>query len=162
MSGEAFGIADEHVDDPELDALFTELLRVHSEHTERMEADPAVTGFVADVVAPAARKRSPGMAPRTDGMGNLLWQVRRCVSVGSGPGPALHGLRHDLSRRARCRSRSRARSCRESPMDFKGPCIWGRGGCEQKAALAAMLTAAAAAVRRSGQELARPLLLATR
>ena len=68
---EAFRIADAHVDAPEVDALFTELLRVPSEHTERMESDPAVTAFVADAVAPRLEALT-GVAPRTDGMGNLL------------------------------------------------------------------------------------------
>ena len=73
-AGEAFRIADEHVADPELDALFTELLRVPSVHTERMEADPALKAFVADVVAPRIAALT-GIAPRADGMGNLRWQL---------------------------------------------------------------------------------------
>ena len=70
---EAVQIADLHVSDPELDALFTELLRVPSVHTELMEADPALKAFVAEVVA-ARIEDLTGVAPVADGMGNLLWQ----------------------------------------------------------------------------------------
>ena len=156
-AGEAFRIADEHVADPELDALFTELLRVPSVHTERMEADPALKAFVADMVAPRIAALT-GIAPRTDGMGNLRWQLG---GVSADPAEGLLFMGYAMTYPAGSMSDpfSGARWCQESPMDFKGPCVWGRGGCEQKAALAAMLTAAAA-VRRSGQELARPLLLA--
>ncbi len=151
---EAFRMADEHVDDTELDALFTGLLRVPSEHTERMESDPAVTGFVADVVAPRLQTLT-GVAPRTDGMGNLLWRL--------GPAEPAEGLLfmgYAMTFPAGSMPDPfSGKIVPGEPHGLEGPCVWGRGGCEQKAALAAML-AAVAAVRRSGRELARPLLLA--
>ena len=79
---EAFRVADEHVDDAELDALFTELLRVPSEHTELMEADPAVTGVHCG--RGGAEARSPhrrGAMDRRHGQPAL--GVRR-GNVGSG------------------------------------------------------------------------------
>ncbi len=153
---EAFGIADEHVDDPELDALFTELLRVPSEHTERMESDPAVTGFVADVVAPRLQTLT-GLAPRTDGMGNLLWEYG---GAASDPAQGLLFMGYAMTFPAGSMPEPfSGKVVPGEPYGLEGPCVWGRGGCEQKAALAAML-AAAAAVWRSGRELARPLSLA--
>ncbi len=153
---EAFRIADEHVDDPELDALFTELLRVPSEHTERMESDPAVTGFVADVVAPRLQTLT-GVTPRTDGMGNLLW---RLGPAEADPAEGLLFMGYAMTFPAGSMPEPfSGRVVPGEPYGLEGPCVWGRGGCEQKAALAAML-AAAAAVRRSGRELTRPLSLA--
>jgi acetylornithine deacetylase len=153
---DAFGVADAHVDDAELDALFTELLRVPSEHTELMEADPAVTAFVADVVAPRLESLT-GVAPRIDGMGNLQWRLG-----GGATDPAEGLLFVGYAMTYPASTMPEPFSGKIVPGELhglEGPCVWGRGGCEQKAALAAMLVAAAA-VRRSGRELARPLLLA--
>ena len=153
---EAFRMTDEHVDDVELDALFAELLRVPSEHKERMEADPAVTGFVADVVAPRLQALT-GVTPRTDGMGNLLW---RLGPAEADPVEGLLFMGYAMTFPAG--SMPEPFSGKVVPGEsygLQGPCLWGRGGCEQKAALAAML-AAVTAVRRSGRELARPLSLA--
>jgi len=153
---EAFRIADEHVDDPELDALFAELLRVPSEHTELMEADPAVTGFVADVVAPRLEALT-GVAPRTDGMGNLRWEHGGATSD---PADGLLFVGYAMTYPASTMPEPfSGKVVPGEPHGLEGPCVWGRGGCEQKAALAAML-AAAAAVTRSGHRLARPLSLA--
>ncbi len=153
---EAFRIADEHVDDAELDALFAELLRAPSEHTELMEADPAVTAFIADVVAPRLEAFS-GTAPRIDGMGNLLWQFG---GAASDPADGLLVVGYAMTYPASTMPEPfSGKVVPGEPYGLEGPCVWGRGGCEQKAALAAML-AGTAAVTRSGRELARPLSLA--
>ena len=153
---EAFQVADAHVDDAELDALFTELLRAPSEHTELMEADPAVTAFVANVVAPRLEALT-GVAPRTDGMGNLLW---RFGAAAPDPAEGLLFVGYAMTYPASTMPEPfSGKVVPGEPYGLDGPCVWGRGGCEQKAALAAML-AAAAAVTRSGRELARPLSLA--
>ena len=152
---EAFRIADAHVDAPEVDALFTELLRVPSEHTERMESDPAVTAFVADAVAPRLEALT-GVAPRTDGMGNLLWEYG---GAGADPAEGLLFMGYAMTFPAGSMPEPfSGKIVPGEPHALDGPCVWGRGGCEQKAALAAML-AGAAAVTRSGRELARPLSL---
>ncbi|MCY4488267.1 MAG: M20/M25/M40 family metallo-hydrolase [Deltaproteobacteria bacterium] len=153
---EAFLIAGKHVDDAELDALFGALLRVPSVHTELMEADPAVKAFAADVVAPSLEGLT-GVAPRVDGMGNLLW---RCGGPGSDAAEGLLFMGYAMTYPAG--SMPEAFSAKVVPGEdygLSGPCLWGRGGCEQKAALAAMM-AGAAAVCRSGLALARPLSLA--
>lgn len=153
---EAFRVADEHVDDTELDALFTELLRAPSEHTELMEADPAVMGFVADVVAPRLEALT-GMAPRTDGMGNLLWEYGRAMAD---PAEGLLFMSYAMTYPASTMPEPfSGKVVPGEPHGLEGQCLWGRGGCEQKAALAAMM-AGAAAVCRSGFKLARPLSLA--
>ena len=153
---ECFQVADTHVDDAELDALFTDLLRTPSEHTELMEADPAVTAFVADVVAPRLEALS-GVAPRIDGMGNLHW---RYGGAAAEPAEGLLFMGYAMTYPASSMQEPfSGKVVSGAPYGFEGPCLWGRGGCEQKAALAAMLTATAA-VRRSGRELAHPLLLA--
>ncbi len=152
---EAFGIADAYVDDAELDALFIELLRVPSEHTELMEADPAVTAFVADMVAPRLEALT-GVAPQIDGMGNLQWQLGGATDPAEGLLFVGYAMTYPASTMPEPFS---GKIVAGEPHGLEGPCIWGRGGCEQKAALAAML-AGAAAVTRSGRKLAQPLLLA--
>lgn len=153
---EAFLIADRHVDDAELDALFGELLQVPSVHTELMEADPAVKQFAAGVVAPRLEQLT-GVAPWADGMGNLLWQD------GGAASDLAEGLLFmSYAMTFPAGSMPEPFSAKVVPGEdygLEGPCLWGRGGCEQKAALAAMM-AAAAAVCRSGQVLARPLSFA--
>ncbi len=153
---EAFRIADEHAVDAELDALFAELLLIPSVHTELMESDPALKAFVADVVAPRVEALT-GLAPRADGMGNLLWQLGGAASE---PAEGLLFMGYAMTFPAGSMPEPfSGKVVPGEPYGLQGPCVWGRGGCEQKAALAAMLVAAAA-VRRSGRELARPLLLA--
>ena len=153
---QAYRLAHENVADAEVDALFTELLRVPSVHTELMEADPAVRDFVARVAAPRLEALT-GMAPRTDGMGNLLWRLD------GDPEAAAEGLLfmgYAMTFPAgSMQDPFSGKVVPGEPYGLRGPCVWGRGGCEQKAALAAMM-AAAAAVRRSGRRLARPLVLA--
>jgi len=153
---EAFRLADQHIIDSEVDSLLTELLRVPSVHTERMEADPAVRAFVADVVAPRLEDLT-GISARFDGMGNLLWRPD-----GSEPGGAEGLLLMGYAMTFPAGSMAEPFSGKivpGKPYGLEGPCVWGRGGCEQKAPLAAML-AAVAAVERSGCGLARPLCLA--
>ncbi len=153
---EAFVIADANVDDPGLDGLFTRLVRVPSVHTERMEADPALKAFIAGVVAPALEALT-GVAPRLDGMGNLLWQLG---PPQADPADGLLFMGYAMTYPAGAMPEPfSGKIVPGEPHGFEGPCMWGRGGCEQKAALAAML-AAAAAVRRSGRKPARPLSLA--
>ena len=153
---EAFRIADEHVDDAELDVLFAELLRAPSEHTELMEADPAVTAFIADVVAPRLEALT-GVAPRTDGMGNLLWQLD---GAAADPAEGLLFMGYAMTYPASTMPEPfSGKVVPGEPHGLEGPCVWGRGGCEQKAALAAML-AAAVALTQSGRKLMRPLSLA--
>lgn len=152
---EAFYLADQHTDDAELDTLLSKLLTVPSVHTAQLEADPNVKAFVAEVVAPRLEDLT-GISPWVDGMGNLLWQAG--PEPADGEGLLLMGYAMTFP----------AGSMREpfsgeivagEPYGLQGPCIWGRGGSEQKAPLAAMLVAAAA-VARSGCRLVRPLCLA--
>ena len=153
---EAFRLADALIDDRELDALFSELLRVPSVHTERMESDPAVKAFVAEVAAPRLEALT-GIAPRMDGMGNLHW---RCGGSALDPAQGLLFMGYAMTFPAGSMPEPfSGKVVPGEPYGLQGPCVWGRGGCEQKAALAAML-AAAAAVQGSGRELARPLSLA--
>jgi len=153
---EAFRLADQHIVDPEVDSLLTELLRVPSVHTEQMESDPAVRAFVADVVAPRLEDLTR-ISPRVDGMGNLLWQ-RDDSEPGGAEGLLLMGYAMTFSAGSMAEPFS-GKIVPGKLYGLNGPCVWGRGGCEQKAPLAAML-AAVAAVERSGRRLARPLCLA--
>lgn len=153
---EAFNLADSHTVDSEVDTLFAELVRVPSVHTERMEADPALKAFVAECVAPRLTELT-GLAPRIDGMGNLVWR-----RAGAGAAPDEGFLLMGYAMTFPAGSMPEPFSAKIVPGErygLRGPCVWGRGGTEQKGSLAAML-AAAAVVERSGAELVRPFLLA--
>lgn len=152
---DAFDLAERHSAGAEVDALFTALVRVPSVHTQRLESDPALKAFAAEVVAPRLEELT-GLAPRIDRMGNLLW--RREGTAAADGGLLLMGYAMTFPAGAMADPFS-ATIVPGERYGLDGPCVWGRGASEQKGALAAML-AAAAIVQRSGIDLARPLSLA--
>ncbi len=111
------------------------LARVPSPQTALFEAEPQVLAFIRDHVRPRVERLGFGRGT-LDAMGNYLFQAGGAPTggvllagyamthpAGSMPDPfagtVVDGRAHGLD----------------------GPCLWGRGVCEQKACLAAMLEA---------------------
>jgi acetylornithine deacetylase/succinyl-diaminopimelate desuccinylase-like protein len=152
----AFDLADHHTVDAEVDALFTEVVRLPSVHTELMESDPEVKAFAANFVAPRLGELT-GLPARIDGMGNVLWRREGAKGETHG-GLAMMGYAMTFPAGSMPEPFS-AQIVPGERYGLRGPCVWGRGGSEQKGPLAAML-AAVAVVQRSGVELARPFSFA--
>lgn len=153
-SEDAIKLVNRFASDDEIDKLLVDLLRAPSPQTELQEADPNLKKFVAEFVKPRLEALT-GSAATLDGMGNLVWQSG---ATSSEPGLLLMGYAMTFP----------AGGMKEpflgaivdgGPFGVSGECAMGRGACEQKGALAAMMYAAAI-VARSKVKLRAPLYLA--
>jgi len=139
--------------DHELIELLCDLLRYPSPRTEQLEADPQIKKFIREMVAPRFADLT-GTAGAIDSMGNLIWR-----HGGSGvDGFLLMAYAMTFPAASMPQPFSGALVDGE-PFGVAGQCALGRGACEQKGALAAMIYAAAL-VTRSRVKLRAPLILA--
>ena len=150
---EALAIVERCAHDDEIDRLLVDLLRYPSPQTERLEADPELKKFIADGIAPRLVEFT-GSAGTLDAMGNLVW---RSDNAGSG-GLLLMGYTMTFPAASMSEPFSGA-IVDGPPFGIASRCAVGRGACEQKGALAAMIYAAAI-VARAQLELRAPLTLA--
>jgi acetylornithine deacetylase/succinyl-diaminopimelate desuccinylase-like protein len=151
---EAIKLANQFANDDEIDSLLVDLLRAPSPQTGLQEADPNLKKFVSGIVKPRLELLT-GSEAGLDGMGNLLWQSG--ANTGE-PGLLLLGYAMTFP----------AGGMKEpfsgvivdgAQFGVAGNCAMGRGACEQKGALAAMMYAAAI-IARSQVKLRAPLYLA--
>lgn len=153
---EAFTVVDRFTHDEEIDQLLVDLLRYPSTQTEKLEADPQLKSFIAEMIAPRLA-RLTGSAGTLDAMGNLIWRLDR-ASATTAKGFLLMGYAMTFPAASMKQPFSGARVAGE-PFGVAGECALGRGACEQKGALAAMIYAAAIA-SRAQLALRAPLSLA--
>ena len=152
---EAVALVDKFARDDEVDRLLVEVLRSPSPQTDRQEADPGLRDFVAGIVAPRIESLT-GQPSKLDSMGNLLWTLEP-PSASQAGGLLLMAYAMTFPAASMSDPYSGAILSGE-PFQIAGPCAWGRGACEQKGALAAMIAAAGILVR-SGCRLKGPLSL---
>lgn len=153
---EAFTLVDRFAGDREIDQLLVDLLRYPSVQTERLEADPRLKAFVAEMIAPRLAQLT-GSAGAVDAMGNLIWRLDG-ASEESGGGLLLMGYAMTFPAGSMKEPFSGA-LVDGAPFGAAARCAVGRGACEQKGALAAMIYAAAT-VARAQPALGAPLVLA--
>jgi len=137
----------------EIDGLLVDLLRYPSPQSERLESDPQIKGFIAELVAPRLAELA-GNAGAIDPMGNLVW---RLGGAGGVDGLLLAGYAMTFPAASMKEPFSGA-IVDGRAFGAAGQCALGRGACEQKGALAAMIYAAGI-VARSGVALRAPLIL---
>ena len=116
--------------------LLASLLRAPSPQTGLLEEEPQVLALIRDVIKP--RLEASGLAPFIDDKGNLIASVK-----GKSGGKRLLLVAYAMNA---------APSTMEKPYSgevvngaaygVEGECVWGRGACEQKGSLAAMMAAA--------------------
>ncbi len=150
---EAFAIVERCAGDDENDCLLIDLLRHPSPQTGRLEADPQLKRFIADCVASRLAELT-GTPGDLDGMGNLIWRS----SPAGEAGLLLMGYAMTFPAGSMAEPFSGA-VIDGAPFGVLSPCAAGRGACEQKGALAAMIYAAAI-VSRARIEVRAPLTLA--
>ncbi|HXF74941.1 MAG TPA: M20/M25/M40 family metallo-hydrolase [Methylomirabilota bacterium] len=115
--------------------LAVKLLQHPSPQTDRLEAEPQVLSLIRDVVKPELERS--GLKPLIDKMGNLILHLKgrsktdRLILVGyamcAAPGTMANPYSGEIVDGA--------------PYRLSGECVWGRGACEQKGSLAAMMAA---------------------
>jgi acetylornithine deacetylase/succinyl-diaminopimelate desuccinylase-like protein len=153
---DAFSVVDRFASDEEIDRLLVDLLRYPSAQTERLEADPQLTTFIAAMIAPRVAELT-GSAGRVDPMGNLIW---RAGGASDKTGEGLLLMAYAMTFPAASMKEPFSGALVDGKaFGLASRCAVGRGACEQKGALAAMIYAAAI-VARAQSALRAPLTLA--
>ena len=155
-SPEAFTAVDGVARNQEIDQLLADLLRYPSPQTERLEDDPQLKKFIAEMVAPRLAELT-GSAGAIDAMGNLIW---RLGGSSDETGKGLLLMAYAMTYPAASMKQPFSGAFVDGKaFGVAGQCALGRGACEQKGALAAMVYAAAI-VARAQLALQAPLILA--
>jgi acetylornithine deacetylase/succinyl-diaminopimelate desuccinylase-like protein len=153
---EALTLVDRFASDKEIDQLLVDLLRYPSAQTERLEADPQLKTFIAKMIAPRVAELTK-TAGAIDAMGNLIWRQGGAID-GTSKGLLLMGYAMTFPAASMKEPFSGALVDGKA-FGVAAQCALGRGACEQKGALAAMIYAAAI-VARAQLALHAPLTLA--
>ncbi|HEX2228857.1 MAG TPA: M20/M25/M40 family metallo-hydrolase [Candidatus Binatia bacterium] len=153
---EALTAVDRFARDKEIDQLLIDLLRYPSVQTERLEADPQLKTFIAEMIAPRLAELT-GNAGAIDAMGNLIWRMGETTNETS-RGFLLMGYAMTFPA-ASMKDPFSGALLDGHAFGIAGRCALGRGACEQKGALAAMIYAAAI-IARARSALRAPLILA--
>ncbi|HTM11257.1 MAG TPA: M20/M25/M40 family metallo-hydrolase [Verrucomicrobiae bacterium] len=119
----------------EVKRLLIKLVQFPSPQTDRLESEPQVLALIRDVIKPELERS--GLRPTIDSMGNLLVSLKgreyakRLLLVGYAMTAAPSTMKDPYS--------GALVDGRE--YGLAGECVWGRGACEQKGSLAAMMAA---------------------
>jgi acetylornithine deacetylase len=119
----------------EVKRLLVKLVQAPSPQTDLLEAEPQVLALIRDVIKPELERS--GLRPVIDSMGNLIVSLKgrgrasRLLLVAYAMNAAPSTMRDPYS----------GAIVDGTPYRLSGECVWGRGACEQKGSLAAMMAA---------------------
>jgi acetylornithine deacetylase/succinyl-diaminopimelate desuccinylase-like protein len=119
----------------EVQRLLVKLVQTPSPQTKLLEAEPQVLALIRDVIKPELERS--GLRPGIDSMGNLIVSLKgrgtasRLLLVSYAMNAAPSTMRDPYS----------GAIVDGEPYGLSGECVWGRGACEQKGSLAAMMAA---------------------
>jgi acetylornithine deacetylase/succinyl-diaminopimelate desuccinylase-like protein len=119
----------------EVKRLAVKLVQHASPQTAKLEAEPQVLALISEVVKPELERA--GLHPFIDKIGNLVLQIKgrepsgRLMLVGYAMNAAPSNMPNPYS----------GEIVDGAPYTLDGECVWGRGACEQKGSLAAMMAA---------------------
>lgn len=128
-------IIEKNVHYDEVKRLLVKLVRHPSPQTSMLESEPQVLALIRDVIKPELEQAS--LRPVIDGMGNLILHIKgrtrneRLMLVGYAMNAAPSTMPNPYS----------GEIVDGAPYKLNGECVWGRGACEQKGSLAAMIAA---------------------
>src|SRR5918995_7131054 len=128
-------IIDRYLPYEEVKRLLVRLVQHASPQTELLEAEPQVLALIRDVIKPELEQS--GLKPFVDKMGNLVLHLKgrarsdRLTLVGYAMCAAPSTMQNPYS----------GEIVDGAPYKLDAECVWGRGACEQKGSLAAMLAA---------------------
>jgi acetylornithine deacetylase/succinyl-diaminopimelate desuccinylase-like protein len=117
----------------EVKRILVKLVQTPSPQTDLLESEPQVLSLISDVVKPELERS--GLRPVIDEKGNLVVslkgrnQGKRLLLVGYAMNAAPSTMRNPYS----------GALVEGGPYQLAGECVWGRGACEQKGSLAAMM-----------------------
>jgi acetylornithine deacetylase/succinyl-diaminopimelate desuccinylase-like protein len=119
----------------EVKRLLVKLVQQPSPQTSMLESEPRVLALIRDVIKPELEQAS--LRPVIDAVGNLILHIKgrtrtdRLILVGYAMNAAPSTMPNPYS----------GEIVDGAPYKLNGECVWGRGACEQKGSLAAMLAA---------------------
>ena len=119
----------------EVKRLAVKLVQHASPQTAKLETEPQVLALISEVVKPELERA--GLHPFIDKIGNLVLQIKgrepsgRLMLVGYAMNAAPSTMPNPYS----------GEIVDGAPYKLDGECVWGRGACEQKGSLAAMMAA---------------------
>jgi acetylornithine deacetylase/succinyl-diaminopimelate desuccinylase-like protein len=119
----------------EVKRLAVKLVQHASPQTAKLEAEPQVLALISEVIKPELERA--GLHPFIDKIGNLVLQIKgrepsgRLMLVGYAMNAAPSTMANPYS----------GEIVDGAPYKLDGECVWGRGACEQKGSLAAMMAA---------------------
>lgn len=128
-------IIDKNLQYEEVKRLLVKLVQTPSPQTELLEGEPQVLALIRDVIKPELEQAK--LHPSIDGMGNLVLRLKgrsrgeRLMLVGYAMNAAPSTMQKPYS----------GEMIDGTPYNLSGECVWGRGACEQKGSLAAMMAA---------------------
>lgn len=133
--GTAKKLIEKNLSYDEVKRLTVKLVQHASPQTRLLEAEPQVLALIRDVVKPELEQA--GLRPVIDKMGNLILHLigrekkDRLMLVGYAMNAAPSTMKNPYS----------GEIVDGAPYKLGGECVWGRGACEQKGSLAAMMAA---------------------
>jgi acetylornithine deacetylase/succinyl-diaminopimelate desuccinylase-like protein len=119
----------------EVKRLTIRLVQHASPQTDLLESEPQVLALIRDVIK--SELEQSGLKPFIDKMGNLILHLKgrtrseRLILVGYAMCAAPSTMQNAYS----------GEIIDGAPYKLDGECVWGRGACEQKGSLAAMMAA---------------------
>lgn len=115
--------------------LLIKLVRVESPQTDLLEEEPRVLSLIRDMIGPELERS--GLRSHIDTKGNLIATVK-----GRGQAERLLLVSYAMNAAPSTMQNPYSGAVLDgAPYEIEGECVWGRGACEQKGSLAAMLAA---------------------
>jgi acetylornithine deacetylase len=128
-------VIDKNLRYEEVKRLLVKLVQHASPQTELLESEPQVLALIRDVVKPELEQA--GLHPSIDRLGNLIVTVK-----GRGQGERLMLVGYAMNAAPSTMKNPYSGAIVDgAPHALEGECVWGRGACEQKGSLAAMIAA---------------------
>ncbi len=134
-AGTAKKLIEKNLTYDEVKRLTVKLVQHASPQTHLLESEPQVLSLIRDVIK--AELEQSGLKPTIDRMGNLILHVKgktrndRLMLVAYAMCAAPSTMQNPYS----------GEIVDGAPYKLDGECVWGRGACEQKGSLAAMMAA---------------------
>ena len=134
-AGTAKKLIEKNLSYDEVKRLTVKLVQHPSPQTELLEAEPQVLGLIRNIVKPELEQSA--LKPFVDKKGNLILHLKgrtrsdRLILVGYAMCAAPSTMQNPYS----------GEIVDGTPYKLDGECVWGRGACEQKGSLAAMMAA---------------------
>jgi len=134
-SREAKRLIEENLQVEEVKRLLVKVVQRPSPQTDLLEEEPQVLAFIREVIKPELEE--VGIPLVIDERGNLIATLK-----GKGEGKRLLLVSYAMNAVPSTMQNPYSGAIIDgNPYGIKGECVWGRGACEQKGSLAAMMLA---------------------